>query len=82
MKMTAIVSYFDEFVSKGSDESCKQRFDSLFLHLDQIQILIEDASGELYDKAHYCLDFVTSFLIFHLGMLCLAEEDFGLRDYG
>jgi len=44
-------------------------------------ISIEDAQGILYDKAHYCLDFVASFLIFHMGMLALAEEDFDLKDY-
>jgi hypothetical protein len=51
------------------------------VHLDQILISIEDAQGILYDKAHYCLDFVASFLIFHMGMLALAEEDFDLKDY-
>jgi hypothetical protein len=44
-------------------------------------ISIEDTQGIFYEKAHYCLDLVASFLIFHLGVLSIAEEDFCLKDY-
>lgn len=49
--------------------------------MDQIFILIEDSNGVIFEKAHFCLDFVAKFLIFHMGMLAIAEDDFELNDY-
>lgn len=44
MKLTSLMSFFDENVMRGQDgfEVCRQRIDSLFVYMDQIFILIED----------------------------------------
>ena len=44
-------------------------------------LLIIDIDSIIFDKAHYCIDFVCNFLVFHLGMLQIAEENFNLKDY-
>lgn len=83
LKLSSIMNFFDEAIMRGQDgfDVIRQRLDSLFVYMDQIFILIQDSNGVLYEKAHYCLDFVASFLIFHLGMLNIAENDYDLKDY-
>ena len=83
IKMKSIMTFYDQAVRKGDDghQVCRQRFDSMFVHLDQVLITITDETGPLYDRAHCCLDFVSQFLILHMGLLMLAEEDYELSDY-
>lgn len=81
--MQSIMNFFEDAVSNSSDGFAisQQRFDSLFVYLDEILISLQDTSGVFYNRAIYCLDFVSNFLILHLGLLTLAEEDFDLKDY-
>ena len=82
-KLSSVMSYYDSAVKKGNDgfSVCRTRFDSIFVHLDQIMITIEDPTGPLYDRAHCCLDFVAQCLILHFGLLHLAIEDYDLTAY-
>ena len=81
-KFSAILKIFEKVIS-GKDDfiTRKKRLDSLFYHCEEIIVLINDTESVIFEKAHYCIDFVSNFLVFHLGMLQIAEEDFELRDY-
>ena len=81
-KFSAILRIFEKVI-EGKDEfkTKQKRLDSLFYHCEEIIVLITDPESVIFDKAHYCIDFVSNFLIFHLGMLQIAEDDFGLKDY-
>lgn len=81
-KFSAILRIFEKVIG-GKDNFTirKKRLDSLFYHCEEIIVLINDTDSVIFDKAHYCLDFVSNFLVFHLGMLQIAEDDFGLKDY-
>lgn len=81
-KFSAILRIFEKVIS-GKDDfiTRKKRLDSLFYHCEEIIILMNDTQSVIFDKAHYCIDFVSNFLVFHLGMLQIAEDDFGLKDY-
>lgn len=81
-KFSAILTIFQKVIN-GKDEfiTRKKRLDSLFYHCEEIIILITDVDSLIFNNAHLCIDFVSNFLVFHLGMLQIAEESFGLRDY-
>jgi uncharacterized protein YdcH (DUF465 family) len=81
-KFSAILTIFDKVINgKDSFITRKKRLDSLFYHCEEIIILVTDVESVIFEKAHYCIDFVSNFLVFHLGMLQIAEDDFGLKDY-
>ena len=81
-KFSAILRVFEKVVDGKDDFATRQkRLDSLFYHCEEIIILITDTDSIIFEKAHLCIDFVSNFLVFHLGMMKIAEEDFGLKDY-
>lgn len=81
-KFSAILTIIEKVVNgKDSFLTRKKRLDSLFYHCEEIIILINDVESVIFERAHLCLDFVSVFLIFHLGMLQIAEDDFELKDY-
>ena len=84
IKLTSVMRFFHDAIKTGKDDfsQLRTRLDCLFVTLDEILISIQDPNGVLYSRAHACLDFVASFLIFHLGMMCIAEDDFDLVDRG
>ena len=81
-KFSAILNIFQKVIN-GSDNfnTRKKRLDSLFYHCEEIIVFIIDVESIIYEQAHFCIDFVSNFLVFHLGMLQIAEENFGLKDY-
>ena len=82
MKFSAVLTIFDKVINgKDSFSTRRKRLDSLFYHCEEIILLIIDTKSVLYDKAHYCIEFISNFLVFHLGMLQIAEDDFGIIDY-
>jgi len=73
---------FEKVIDGKDDFKTRQkRLDSLFYHCEEIIILLTDPESVIFSKSHYCIDFVSNFLIFHLGMLQIAEDDFALQDY-
>lgn len=81
-KFSAILRIFDKVINgKDSFDTRKKRIDSLFYHWEEIAVFITDVESIIYEKAHCWIDFVSNFLVFHLGMLQIAEENFGLKDY-
>ena len=81
-KFSAILRIFEKVIEGKDDFKTRQkRLDSLFYHCEEIILLITDPESVIFEKSHYCIDFVSNFLIFHLGMLQIAEEDFWLKDY-
>ena len=72
-----------ERVVRGTDqkESRRARLESLLAPCEEIYLHLTDPSHDFYQDAHYCLELVCAFMVFHLALLQFAEDEFEMLDY-